>query len=223
MSQFCRHNRFISECPICAKGTVLDAGHSPERRPRSASSRTTTTARSQGGRVGARQSRGPYVTAGPYGSREVRLEKVPGGLRLASWLGGQMERSAPVLALADLPDLVSAATGKEIFGAAEAEKLRDAFAASGFALGDGDGVPDAPAAAPTPSFGRSPGRSGDFKEELRVEVFDDGLMRVARWLMRPNRGWELQEAPVMLPPARFAQALADAAKRGVLAAVQPTA
>ncbi len=35
--------------------------------------------------------------------------------------------------------------------------------------------------------------------------------------MRPNRGWELQEAPVLLPPARFAQALADAARRGVLA------
>jgi hypothetical protein len=25
--------------------------------------------------------------------------------------------------------------------------------------------------------------------------------------MRPNRGWELQEAPVMLPPRRFSEAL----------------
>jgi hypothetical protein len=39
---------------------------------------------------------------------------------------------------------------------------------------------------------------------------------VARWIDRPNRGWELQEAPVMLPPARFTQALAEAARKGVL-------
>ena len=36
--------------------------------------------------------------------------------------------------------------------------------------------------------------------------------------MRPNRGWELQEAPVMLPPARFTQALEAAASNGALAA-----
>ena len=42
-------------------------------------------------------------------------------------------------------------------------------------------------------------------------------MRVARWVMRPNRGWELQEAPVMLPPKRFAEALATAARKGVFA------
>jgi hypothetical protein len=41
-----------------------------------------------------------------------------------------------------------------------------------------------------------------------VERLDDDRVRIARWIMRPNRGWELQEAPVMLPPARFAQALA---------------
>jgi hypothetical protein len=34
--------------------------------------------------------------------------------------------------------------------------------------------------------------------------------------MRPNRGWELQQAPVMLPPKRFAEALAAAARKGVL-------
>ena len=32
-------------------------------------------------------------------------------------------------------------------------------------------------------------------------------LRVARWIMRPGRGWELQDAPVMLPAARFAEAL----------------
>ena len=72
-------------------------------------------------------------------------------------------------------------------------------------------------------FGRSPGRSGELRDELRVEALPDGQVRIGRWLMRPNRGWELQQAPVMLPPARYAQALADAARRGVLAPGQPTA
>ena len=40
-------------------------------------------------------------------------------------------------------------------------------------------------------------------------------MRIARWIMRPNAGWQLQEAPVLLPPERFAQAMASAAARGV--------
>ena len=31
-------------------------------------------------------------------------------------------------------------------------------------------------------------------------------MRIARWILRPNAGWQLQEAPVMLPPDRFEQA-----------------
>lgn len=210
MSQFCRHNRFISECPICSKGTVLDSSQPAERRPRTSSSTRTASSTRRTGPVVARPARGPYASAGPYGSREVRLEKVPGGLRLASWLGGQMERSAPVLELADLAGLVNAAAEKELFGEADAAKLREALAAAARAEG----------AAP---YGRSAGRSGDFKEELRVEVFDDGLMRIARWLMRPNRGWELQEAPVLLPPARFAQALSDAAARGVLVSGQPTA
>jgi hypothetical protein len=39
--------------------------------------------------------------------------------------------------------------------------------------------------------------------------------------MRPNRGWELQEAPVLLPGARFLVALRSAAERGVLASGNP--
>ena len=35
--------------------------------------------------------------------------------------------------------------------------------------------------------------------------------------MRPNRGWELQEAPVLLPAERFVGALGAAAESGVLA------
>ena len=47
-------------------------------------------------------------------------------------------------------------------------------------------------------------------------------MRIARWIMRPNRGWELQEAPVMLPPARFAAGAraAAAGASGALPACQ---
>jgi hypothetical protein len=54
-----------------------------------------------------------------------------------------------------------------------------------------------------------------------VERLEEGRVRIARWILRPNRGWELQEAPVMLPPARFAQAIAAAAARGVLVSDSP--
>ncbi|MEX2412365.1 MAG: hypothetical protein WD399_01770, partial [Thermoleophilaceae bacterium] len=66
--------------------------------------------------------------------------------------------------------------------------------------------------------GVSRGRSGDFKEELRIERLQDGLLRVARWVLRPAIGWELQDAPPMLPAARYAEALADAARRGLIPA-----
>ena len=56
-------------------------------------------------------------------------------------------------------------------------------------------------------MGVSAGRSGDMREELRAEVGDDGMLRIGRWLYRPNQGWELQEAPVMLPAKRLAEAL----------------
>jgi hypothetical protein len=46
---------------------------------------------------------------------------------------------------------------------------------------------------------------------------DDERLRIARWIMRPNRGWELQETPVLLPAERFLGALEAAAAKGVLA------
>ena len=51
---------------------------------------------------------GPQVSAGPYEDAEgvrylVRLERVPGGLRLGEWAGSELRRRAPVLAAADLP------------------------------------------------------------------------------------------------------------------------
>jgi len=193
---FCRHNRFVAECPICSKGTVLDPNQAATRR----------RAPSGGGRRGAakpavaatRVSRGPFVSAGPYDGAEVRLERVPGGLRLAVWRGGQIERSAPVLAAGDVPGLLAEAAAEGLLPL--------------------DGAAHAPeAAAPEPgSFGASAGRSGELRDELRVERVDDDRVRVARWIMRPNRGWELQEAPVMLPPKRFTEAMAAAVGRGVL-------
>ena len=42
-----------------------------------------------------------------------------------------------------------------------------------------------------------------------------GRVRIGRWVLRPSAGWELQEAPLMLPAARFAEALAAAAGQGL--------
>ena len=191
---FCRHNRFVAECPICSKGTVLDPNQAARKR-RSASSGARGS--SQPAATIARSSRGPFVSAGPYDGAEIRLERVPGGLRLAAWRGGQIERTAPVLAASDIPPL-----------------LADAAAQDLLSLG---GVAEPSAATAEPgTFGASPGRAGELRDELRVELIDGGQVRVARWVMRPNRGWELQQAPVMLPPKRFSEALAAAARKGVL-------
>ncbi len=152
----------------------------------------------------------------------MRLERVPGGLRLASWRGGQLERVAPLVDAGDLPALLADAVAKELLAGADAEALLEALGAQdGGRLAAGGAEP--PGAAGEHDFGRSPGRSGELRDELRVEVLPEGQARVARWLMRPNRGWELQQAPVMLPAGRYVQALADAARRGVLAPGQPTA
>jgi hypothetical protein len=192
---FCRHNRFVAECPICSKGTVLDPSQAAGPRRRS-----TPAGRRRSGRPGAdipRTSRGPFVSAGPYDGAEIRLERVPGGLRLAAWRGGQIERTAPVLAARDVPSLLAEAATQDLLPL--------------------DGAADTSGAAAEPgTFAASAGRSGELRDELRVERIDEGRVRVARWVMRPNRGWELQQAPVMLPPKRFAEALAAAARKGVL-------
>jgi hypothetical protein len=216
---FCRHNRFFAECPICSKGTVLDPSRSATRRSsgsgsRSSGSRSTggTRRRSTTPAAGApRAARGPFVAAGPYDGAEVRLERVPGGLRMASWRGGQIERTAPVLDAADAPALLAEAATKDLLAVPPATKepLAPPPPENGGAQGK------------VGTFGASPGRSGELRDELRVERIDERRIRVARWIMRPNRGWELQEAPVMLPPARFTQALAAAAGKGVLASGGP--
>ena len=207
MSQFCRHNRFVSECPICSKGTVLDPNRKPERRPRP-SSRTVHRSgvkRSVQAASGVRVSRGEFAAAGPYeDGSEVRLEKVPGGLRLAAWHAGVLVKAAPVLALEDLPAMLASAAEQGLLPG-ESEQADW-----------GDGLDPALGA-----HGASPGRAGELRDELRVERLDDEQLRIARWIMRPNRGWELQEAPVLLPADRFLEALGSAAERGVLSSGNP--
>jgi hypothetical protein len=188
-SLFCRHNRFTADCPICSKGTLLDSSRQQAARPRSARSRSTEPTRRA-----AREFTGPYASAGPYeredGSRyEVRLEKVPGGVRLAQWTGGSIEKAAPVLSAADLAPMLTTTRERSLLAERDQEALERA-------------VPEE-----LVGVGVSPGRSGDMREELRAEAGDDGMLRIGRWLYRPNQGWELQEAPVMLPAKRLAEAL----------------
>jgi hypothetical protein len=196
-SLFCRHNRFTADCPICSKGTVLDADRASGRRPRpKPAGASGRRARSDG--AAARQFSGPHATAGPYeredgGRYEVRLERVPGGVRLAEWSGGRLERRAPELPAADLAALVASAVDGELLAPRDAEALAQAVRAEPAEGGDR-------AAA-------SAGRSGDMREELRIERRDGDRVRVGRWLLYPSRGWELQEAPPMLPAARYAEAL----------------
>ena len=192
-SLFCRHNRFTADCPICSKGTVLDAGRTTGRR-----ARPRAAAHPAGGRGKApAQFSGPHVSAGPYqrehgGSYEVRLERVPGGVRLAQWSGGRLERRAPELPVADLLTLLAAVAERDLLPSRDSEALADVLRLEP-APGGADGA-------------ASPGRAGDLREELRVERRDGDRVRIARWLLYPSRGWELQDAPPMLPAARYAEA-----------------
>jgi len=199
---FCRHNRFTADCPICSKGTLLesDAGRPRQRAPTPASRKAGVKAAAAHGA----QFRGPYATAGPYDrdgeTAEVRLEKVLGGIRLAEWAAGALRRHAPILPAADIAALVAQARERELLPARDLARLEAALAE--------------PPGGESAAWGASAGRAGDLKEELRVEAVGDGAVRVARWVLRPGAGWELQDAPPMLPAARFAEALAAARRAG---------
>jgi len=190
LSRFCRHNRLTAQCPICSKEIALEAPSKPARAPARAR-------RARSAPAATRLSRGPFAAAPPdERGDEIRLERVPGGLRLAAWRGGQIARRAPVLAAGDVAQLLADAATKDLLVVPSGMVRR--------------GPPDG-------DYGASPGRSGELRDELRVERLDRDRVRIARWILRPNAGWELQEAPVMLPPARFAEALAAATQKGVLA------
>jgi hypothetical protein len=195
---FCRHNRFTADCPICSKGTVLDPDQRSTR-PRAPRKASGSGSRSRG-KAGSMPARftGPYASAGPYeddeGDRyDVRLEKVPGGVRLAEWAMGQIRRRAPILGAEDLRAMIEDVRGRSVLPEGDADELVDAVATPG----DGDGS--------------SRGRSGDMQEELRVERLDGDRVRIGRWILRPGAGWELQETPVLMPAARYAEALRAAA------------
>jgi hypothetical protein len=209
---FCRHNRFTADCPICSKGTVLDSGRQAAARPRaparSAGTRSASRRSSDAG--GVRRVTGPYVSAGPYErdghTAEVRLEKVPGGVRLAEWAAGTLEPRAPVLDADDLAPMIAGLRERELLPERDTDALERALSASS----------DGPLPARDEPFGASAGSAGLMREELRVERLDGGRVRIGRWILRPSHGWELQEAPTMLPAKRYAEAIADAARRGLL-------
>jgi hypothetical protein len=194
---FCRHNRFTADCPICSKGTVLEKHVPGAARPRKPPKPAAQ-------KPGGQQFRGPYATAGPYdrdGERvEVRLEKVPGGIRLAEWANGGLRRAAPVLPAEDLRGLVTQARERQVLPERELERLETAAAEE--------------AGEERAEWGSSAGRTGDLREELRVEAVEDAAIRIARWILRPGADWELQDAPPMLPAARFAEAIAAARRAG---------
>jgi hypothetical protein len=204
-SLFCRHNRFTADCPICSKGTVLDPSRQATRpRPPRQGSRGKTAATQKP----ASRFTGPYASAGPYeddlgDSYEVRLERVPGGVRLAEWAAGQIRRSAPVLAARDLGTLLLTTRDRALLSDADSEAL---LAAATTETEDGSGA----------AFGASRGRTGDMQEELRIEPVGEGRVRIGRWILRPGADWELQHAPVMLPAKRYAEAIRAAARGGLL-------
>ena len=181
------------------------------RARRSSSARSGASERQSRASTGQARYTGPYASAGPYeddeGERyEVRLERVPGGLRLAEWSGGALRRRAPRLSRADVPALVEAARARAVAPTSDLDALRAALA---------DPVSGPPFAGPR--WGASPGRSGDMEEELRVEPVEGGMVRVARWVLRPGTGWVMYDSPTMYPAGRYAEALRHAARGGALA------
>jgi hypothetical protein len=141
-------------------------------------------------------TRYPHVSVEVRGY-EVRLEQVPGGLRLGQWRGGVLDRRAPVLPASALRQLFDDARGRGYVGFDLPEKT---------APGQSESAASA-------------GRAGDMQEQLRLDRTDEpGFVRVARWIFWPGEGvgWELQDAPVMLPEKRFASLLTEAASAGLV-------
>lgn len=188
-SLFCRHNRFTAECPICSKNSVLSSA--PAERERPAKKPAAARSRSSKPASGARTYVGPNVEAG-----DIKLEKVPGGLRLAAWRAGTIEKRAPTLSRSDARALAGEARERGIVS---------------FDLPE-------PADARTSGIAASEGRAGDMKEELRLETLDEGLVRIARWVFWPGAGagWQMQDTPVLLPEARFEQVFSEAARNGLI-------
>ena len=198
-SLFCRHNRFTADCPICSKDTVLASQPAERTRPAKPASRPSGR-KARARSASATVTRYPHVSAGPIEHEgriyEVRLEQVPGGVRLGQWRSGELERRAPVLPASALRELVEEARGRGFLKFDLPERMTDS----------------------TDPIAMSPGRAGDMQEELRLERVGEGFVRLARWIFWPGAGvgWELQDAPVMLPEKRYEQVLVDAAVNGLI-------
>ena len=163
---------------------------------------------------------GPSASVGPYERDgeiyEVRLERVPGGLRLAEWSAGALRPAAPVLAASDVSTLMAEAAGASALEPSEYEQMTRALAEVSPEPAP-SAAADPPPEAAAGAHGASPGRSGELRDELRVERLDGERLRIARWVFRPGTGWDLLDAPTMLAARRYAEALGDAARRGLLA------
>ena len=58
-------------------------------------------------------------------------------------------------------------------------------------------------APPGGGLRHEPGPHGRHPRRAAGGAVGDDRVRIARWISGPNAGWQLQEAPVMLPPERF--------------------
>ena len=122
---------------------------------------------------------------------------------MAAWRGGQIERLAPVVDAKDVPALIGEAVEKGLLAAPAARGQTPLANAEAGVFG---GARVAPASCRT-SFASS------------ASTATGCVSRAGS--CGPNRGWQLQEAPVLLPSHRFTQALASAAGKGVLASDSP--
>lgn len=242
MPRFCIHSRLLAECPICRRGTPLDPVYGETERKSASTTRRRAAAAGRSTRSGAtrpRQAATPGVRASavvhgledsagrPY---EVRLDVVPGGVRLAEWQSGALAQRPPRLPADELARLCREIAASGALAAPAAEALSaagEALAAAAPALvaatasaapaGDSAGRPAAsaaPAGATPPLAGSSLGRAGELVDEIRVEPVGDGVVRVGRWTGPANLERELKETPVIAPAERLAEAILALA-RGV--------
>ena len=177
---FCRHNRFVADCPICSKGTVLDPAQQAPRRRQAPSRSGARRAAKAGGRHGAHLARAVRVR-GPLrrrgGAAGARARRAAAGL-----VARRSDRAHRPGARAQRPARPARRGGRR--GAAAARRRRRHGAA----------------AEPGRLRRRAPAAPASCATSCASSAVEDDRVRVARWIMRPNRGWELQEAPVMLPP-----------------------
>ena len=163
------------------------AAPAPERAARQRSSPKRRARRRSGTRVSTRPVRRGRAVRGRARGAAREGSRRPPARRLAR--RPAREGRSRAWRSSDLPALLGSAAEQGLLARARSRPAPDGERAVG-------------------SHGASPGRSGELRDELRVERLDDERLRIARWIMRPNRGWELQEAPVLLPADRFLGALA---------------